>query len=296
MRYYHYTSSSAFSSILQNAPIKDKEICFWATRYDCFVDKIEYIHGIEKLRPVLEAFEKRSGLTRERQVSQLFNPKEIEKSLGLPVPYVISISARKDNEYMWNNYADNGHVVVLELDFINPSGFYEASLYSIESCIYDSYATFDEIYKIVNDQYYDMATRMVFGNPDLALLLLKDNPTVFVKFIAMYLLAFIAPRFKRDDFMNEEEIRIIISSPKKEYNTLFNGITYPNQFQSLIDKVQNFVAAEKQRMDNGKSYREIFMPISVLKRIWIKDASQKEKIEIILSKKGYSHIPVETVD
>lgn len=54
MIYYHYTTLKAFSSILQENPTKDKEICFWATRYDCFRDKTEYKHGIAKIYPALD--------------------------------------------------------------------------------------------------------------------------------------------------------------------------------------------------------------------------------------------------
>ena len=98
MRYYHYTPLKAFSSILQDNPTKGKEICFWATRYDCFRDKTEYKHGIVKIYPVLDDFEVQSGLQDNRKIARFFNPTEIEHALGLPVPYVISISASKDNE------------------------------------------------------------------------------------------------------------------------------------------------------------------------------------------------------
>ena len=113
MTNYHYTPLKAFSSILQENPTKGKEICFWATRIDCFEDKAEYIHGIEKLRPVLEQFESEVGLQEDRRISQLFNPKDVASALGLPVPYVISISERKNNEYMWEKYADKSQGVVM---------------------------------------------------------------------------------------------------------------------------------------------------------------------------------------
>lgn len=131
---------------------------------------------------------------------------------------------------------------------------------------------------------------------ELALTLLVVNPSSFVNLIAIYLLAFVAPRLKKDDFVREEETRIIISSPKPQYKALLNGITYPNQFQSMIDKVLHFVANEKQRADNGKFYREIFMPISVLKRVYVKKIEQKEKVEKILSERRYVHIPVDVIN
>ena len=297
MGFYHYTSLSAFSSILQNTPVKDKEICFWATRYDCFVDETEYVHGIDKLRPVLEKFEEHSGLQQDKKISPLFRPTDIISALGLPVPYVISMCDRRDNIYLWKNYAENCDGVALELEFKSLRGCYEVALCSIESCIYDSRISNEDLFKLVEDKFFDGAGQMLSGwFKDYAIKLLKENPESFVKIIAIYLLAFVAPRFKKDDFLNEEETRIIIFSPKSEYNNLFDGVLCPDQLKPIIDAVQRFVAEEKQRSDNGNFYREIFMPISVLKRVYVKKQTQKEKVEKILSEKGYAHIPVELMN
>lgn len=292
MIYYHYTSLKAFSSILQDNPTKGKEICFWATRYDCFRDKTEYKHGIAKMYPALDDFEVRSGLQDDRKITRFFNQTEVERALGLPVPYVISISARKDNEYMWESYADNGQGVVMELEFNNLKGFYEAALYSIESCIYDSKITNEELYQLVKDKYFEMAGIMLERNKELAITLLRDNPTVFVWLIAMYLLAFVAPRFKKDEYIDEEETRIIISSPMKEYNNLSDKVQCPAVLETVVTEVRKFVDCEKQRLYNS-FFREIFMPISVLKRIYVKKDKQKQEVEELLMKRGFIHIPVE---
>lgn len=280
MIYYHYTSLNAFSSILQDNPTKSKEICFWATRYDCFRDKAEYKHGIAKMYSVLNDFEVHSGLQDDRRIAQFFNPTEVERALGLPVPYVISISARKDNEYMWENYADKGRGVVMELEFNNLKGFYEAALYSIESCIYDSEITTDDLYQLVKDKYFEMAGIMLESNKELAITLLRDNPSAFVRFIAMYLLAFVAPRFKKDDYIDEEETRIIISSPMKEYNSLLDKVQCPAVLETMVTEVRKFVDCEKQRQDNNHFFREIFMPLSVLKRIYVKKVSKNWRLKI----------------
>lgn len=280
MRYYHYTPLNAFKSILQENPTKGKEICFWATRIDCFEDKAEYIHGIDKLRPVLEKYESENGLKKDRRISPLFNPKDVTNALGLPVPYVISVSERKDNEYMWENYADKGRGVVMELEFNNLKGFYEAALYSIESCIYDSEITTDDLYQLVKDKYFEMAGIMLESNKELAITLLRDNPSAFVRFIAMYLLAFVAPRFKKDDYIDEEETRIIISSPMKEYNSLLDKVQCPAVLETMVTEVRKFVDCEKQRQDNNHFFREIFMPLSVLKRIYVKKVSKNWRLKI----------------
>lgn len=251
MIYYHYTPLKAFSSILQENPTKGKEICFWATRYDCFRDKTEYKHGIAKIFPVLDEFEIQSGIQDDRRIAKFFNPTEVERALGLPVPYVISISARKDNEYMWENYADKKQGVVMELEFNDSKKFYEAALYSRESCIYDSDITKKELYQLVKDKYFEMAGIMLGSNKELAITLLRDNPSAFVRFIAMYLLAFVAPRFKIDEYLEEEETRIIISSPTKEYNRLLDNVQSPAMFENLVTEIRRFVDCEKQRPDNN---------------------------------------------
>ena len=295
MTYYHYTPLKAFSSILQDNPTKGKEICFWATRYDCFSDKSEYKYGIAKIYSVLNDFEVQSGLQNDRRIARFFNPVEVEQALGLPVPYVISISARKDNEFMWENYADKSRGVVMELEFNNLKGFYESALYSIESCIYDSKITNEGLSQLIKDKYFEMIGVMLGGNKELAIALLKDNPEAFVKFIAMYLLAFVAPRFKKDEYINEEETRIIISSPIKEYNNLLDKMQCPPELDTLVNEVRKFVDCEKQRPDNNNFFREIFMPISVLKRIYVKNVKQKLEVETILRKKGFDNIPVEVM-
>lgn len=295
MKYYHYTPLKAFSSILQENPTKGKEICFWATRYDCFRDKTEYKHGIAKIFPVLDEFEVQSGIQDDRRIAKFFNPTEVERALGLPVPYVISISARKDNEYMWEIYADKKQGVVMELELNNTQGFYEAALYSIESCIYDSDITKEELCQLVKDKYFEMAGIMLGSNKELAITLLRDNPSAFVRFIAMYLLAFVAPRFKMDEYLEEEETRIIISSPTKEYNRLLDNVQSPAMFENLVTEIRRFVDCEKQRPDNNNFYREIFMPISVLKRVYVKESKQKHEVEEILREKGLDKIPVEVI-
>lgn len=140
-----------------------------------------------------------------------------------------------------------------------------------------------------------MATIMLEGNKELAVTLLRDNPTTFVRFIAMYLLAFVAPRFKKDEYINEEETRIIISSPMKEYNRLLDNIKCPAVLEAIVEEVRKFVDCEKQRPDNNNFFREIFMPISVLKRIFVKKENQRQAVDEILEKKGLGHIPVEII-
>ena len=196
---------------------------------------------------------------------------------------------------MWENYADKKQGVVMELELNNTQGFYEAALYSIESCIYDSDITKEELCQLVKDKYFEMAGIMLGSNKELAITLLRDNPSAFVRFIAMYLLAFVAPRFKMDEYLEEEETRIIILSPTKEYNRLLDNVQSPAMFENLVTEIRRFVDCEKQRPDNNNFYREIFMPISVLKRVYVKESKQKHEVEEILRERGLENIPVEVI-
>lgn len=55
---YHYTSLDAFKSIIKDANSQN-ELCFWATRYDCFADKEEYKLGVEMAKKDFTAYRNR---------------------------------------------------------------------------------------------------------------------------------------------------------------------------------------------------------------------------------------------
>ena len=95
--------------------------------------------------------------------------------------------------------------------------------------------------------------------------------------------------------MRKKRAAIIISSPKKEYNSLLDKVQSPVIIENIITEIRKFVDCEKQRPDNNNFYREIFMPISVLKRVYVKNNKQKSVVEAILNQKGYKHIPVEVL-
>lgn len=79
----------------------------------------------------------------------------------------------------------------------------------------------------------------------------------------------------------------------KEYNRLLDNVKYPTVLEAIAAEVRKFVDCEKQRLDNNNFFREIFMPLSVLKRIFVKKDNQRPAVEEILRKKGFAHIPVE---
>lgn len=78
---YHYTSIDAFKSILKNAKAQ-MQMCFWATRYDCFADKEEFKLGIETIKRLLPQVEK--DLPSDRQIAFSFDWDKIRENENLP--------------------------------------------------------------------------------------------------------------------------------------------------------------------------------------------------------------------
>lgn len=136
MQYYHYTSLEAFDVILQNES-GEKKLCFWATRYDCFEDKGEYLFGIDCLEKGVLEFEEQNHLQENRRIAGMFKREFIKGNINLPFPYIISVTSRNDNKYMWENYANhnNGVVLAIELPQTNDE-FKDSLLYRLQKCIY----------------------------------------------------------------------------------------------------------------------------------------------------------------
>ena len=146
MAFYHYTGFTALNGILNRNSDDATNICLWATRYDCFEDQDEYRLGINYAKKYLSILEEKRGMQKDRCIAEMFDVKEIEAATGLPLPYVISVTARNDNDYMWRNYADNYNGFVLELDLSYLKGGYDyAILCKLEQCIYEDTYSDDEL-------------------------------------------------------------------------------------------------------------------------------------------------------
>ena len=295
---YHYTSLEALNGILQDKPLKNQELCFWATRYDCFEDKDEYLLGIDTLKRLLSVLEERYNFQEDRRIAGLFEKDQIEGNINLPHPYVISVSARNDNDYMWENYADHKQGVVLALDIKIPFGkLNAATIYHIEQCLYEQNVSDEYLLEEIHKTYTTGLQMLEEGLQNAFHILKKYAPQLFTKLIAIWLLTFFAPRMKRQQLDKEEETRIILSVPMKKYASI-KEVNYLKKhhrkvpggldFESILKDIQN----EKVRPDNGKFYREMFMPISVLDRIYVLDNDVKRETEKMLKVKGYNNIPV----
>lgn len=287
---YHYTTLDSFKGILTDANTS-RQMCFWATRYDCFADSKEWKLGVETIQRLLPDVEK--VLPADRKISPLFDWNDIKDNKNLPYPYTVSFSARPDNDYMWKEYAKTDGVV-LEIDDSQNVSVPDTPVLRLASCFYADGKSDEKIIDMLRQEYHYMGVANLTGiHQELAWNLLKENPQVFVKLIAIALLSLTAPRIKdAKDYWMEEETRAIISLPTPVYNESIKG--YDGVISSLglnPEEVRTLVADEHSRIrDNGSIayYREMHLPIHLLKGVYVKSKKTKEEVDCFLREKGIS--------
>lgn len=291
---YHYTTLSALQGILRDAATTGK-MCFWATRYDCFADEEEYKLGVETIRRLLPAIEKEFGLPEDRCLAKDFDWDMISGNANLGYPYIVSLTARKDNGYMWAEYA-KGEGVVLEIDGSEFVPNEEMTAVASRPCVYADLVSDEELTEQIRQDYTSAGAALLTGPmKDLAFGMLKEYPQLFVRLIGVTLLAFTASRIKGKEFCSEEETRIIISSQAPvvaEYvNTnrdIIRNVLHLNP-DELIRTMQN----EKIRQRNGKDifYRDFFLPVDKLRAVYTRE-DNKEKVANALARLGLGDLPV----
>nr|DAD94561.1 MAG TPA: Protein of unknown function (DUF2971) [Siphoviridae sp. ctREU2] len=126
---YQYTNLDALLGILKR---ESKNICLWATRYNCLNDPNEISFGINTIKKLLTKY-------KERYSRDLFNgsitPFDDFASI-VCCPFIISFSKKKDFLPMWNTYGSRGNGVSLGFDrdiiyknknnwMLNDCGYYD---------------------------------------------------------------------------------------------------------------------------------------------------------------------------
>ncbi|MDO4958272.1 MAG: hypothetical protein Q4E68_03310 [Prevotellaceae bacterium] len=291
--FYHYTTIPAFKSILHEADTK-AQMCFWATRYDCFADKEEVKLGVETIHRLMPEVEK--TMQSDRQISSMFDWSVIKDNKNLGYPYIVSFTSRPNNDYMWREYAGMDGVV-MEIDNPVCVSVPDTPLLRLASCIYVDENSDDQLIEILHQEYNEIGLRILGGpQKERAFAILKEYPQMFVKLIATGMLSFTAPRIKgARDFYMEEETRAIIPLPISDYNTLIEG--YDDTISSLglnPYELRNLVANEHSRQRNDGStmyYRDMHLPIHLLKCIYVRSVDTKTQVELFLNTLGTA-IPV----
>lgn len=278
---YHYTTLQAFMSILRDAATR-AQMCFWATRYDCFADAEEYKLGVETILRLLPEVEK--DIPTDRKIAPLFEWGKIKDNQNLPYPYVVSFTSRPDNDYMWHKYAKEDGVV-LEIDDMVRVEVPGAPLLRLVSCIYTDDNSGERVIEMLRQEYNEVGYKLLGGlQKEMAFGLLKNYPQLFVKLIATGLLSVTAPRIKgAKNFWMEEETRAIIPFPVSNYNSLIEGHEEMiSRFGLNPVELRKLVANEctRQRSDGSiVYYREMHLPIHLLKRVCVKSKTTGEAVE-----------------
>lgn len=282
--------------ILHDAATTGK-MCFWATRYDCFADTEEYKLGVETIRRLLPAVEKEFSLPEDRCLAKDFDWNIIGGNSNLGYPYIVSLTARKDNEYMWAEYA-KGEGVVLEIDDSEFVPNEEMTVVASRPCIYAGLTSDDALSKQIQQDYTSAEATLLTGPmKNLAFGLLKEYPQIFVRLIGISLLALTASRIKGKEFSKEEETRIIISSqtPVVAEYVKTNRDVIQNVLHLNPDELIRTMQDEKIRQRDGKDifYRNYFLPADKLKAVYCRQEHQ-DKVKQSLKKMNLTNIPIRT--
>ena len=253
----HFTSCNVLESI-----IKDDGLHFWASRYDCMNDPLEYKWLYEPLEEKIV----RDNPTLQGQVDSLYEQ----------FPYVISFSGASDNKYLWEKYGENGNGVCLVMNrkIMQPTdeqfakeGDYLASV---------RYATEQTKMKKLSEVTLEYR-KNGYGT--------ANNSEEFVDEIAC------CPFVKCEEWSKEEEVRYVRIREHNMYTSYSKegGVySYPEDTNGV-----------KYRENNGKQvpYLDIVFPKLSLEGIVIGKHLELETtikvINILLQQTDYQNIDIE---
>ncbi len=253
----HFTSSNVLGSI-----IKDDGLHFWASRYDCMNDPLEYKWLYEPLKEKIV----RENPTLQGQVDSLY---EI-------FPYVISFSGASDHKYLWEKYGKNGNGVCLVMNrkIMQPTD----ELFAKEGAYLASVRYATEQNKMAKLSEVTLEYRKNGYGTD-------NKSEEFVDEIAC------CPFVKCDKWNKEEEVRYVRIRERTMYASYSeNGgrFLYPQDATDI-----------KYRENNGKQipYMDIVFSKLSLEGILIGKRLNFEATEVairsLLQRTGYKNISVE---
>ena len=230
-RVYHYTTMSAFLSLLESIQKSSnrKSFVFRATNIFFLNDPQEFLYGQKVLMDVLSEIEVERNVDSDKCLSSLFkgrHDKNVEELLiNLPnnignqneSPYVISFSRNSDSLPMWLNYGDRGRGICLAFaeyrsNFISDS-FSPKDLADVKVEIYDRLGTHDVYYDARSISYTDNSLReQIVILYDYYLNEIKEASLGEIQELKIrYLRVFVevaAPYIKTKYFEGEREVRL----------------------------------------------------------------------------------------
>lgn len=306
---YHYTNFDVLESILKYESIKNKEICFWASRYDCFKDGEEFKYGLAWIKSALLDYENSLGRSKEDQIADWFEPSTVLANPSIPKPFVVSLTCIPNDEYMWQNYTkspDEGIVLELNLnDEVRNIATVDNKQFflSLYNCLYDMPKL--KVWNLINFKYWYFVYAGNIGN---------SVPEFFRSFHALALLMFFCPRIKQADYNKENETRLILGVPDLEWCNIFAskseelGLTKEQIINELkrvvgittigidVKDIEQYVSDIHQNPVNNKWYKELFLPKMALRGIYVRNENLIERIEKILVSKNLEDIPINSVE
>ena len=255
----HFTSYNALESI-----IKDDGLHFWASRYDCMNDPLEYKWLYESLKEKIA----KENPNLQGQVDSLY---EI-------FPYVISFSGASNHQYLWEKYGQDGHGVCLVmnreimqptvLSFIKDSDYLANVRYATEQ---NKMAKLSEVTSEYRDNGYQKA----------------NNSEEFVDDIAC------CPFVKCEEWNKEKEVRYVRIRERNMH------ASYSNSKKDCVFSYSEDTSNVKYRNYDGKQipYLDIVLPKLSLKRIVIGKhldfKATEGKIKTLLQQTDYQNISVD---
>lgn len=307
MKLYHYTTIDALKGILQIGNESDDELCFWATRFDCFDDNNEFKYGIECTQKKLLDLEIKSKILPQDRVSGNFIVDNIINNEIMPKPYIVSLCKNPLSDKMWENYADQGKGVVLEFD-MSYNNFSEACKSHTQGvlngfdCLYDN---------INNQQYIDEELANTYNNNhNIVSKLSPIEPLVFKILMSYGILYLFCPRIKQHSFIEEDEYRLVLSVPDEEWlNTIKKELSMRNlnmnDFTDLLNRkfptpgmpqseyeIEKHIKGVKRRKRDLKDiwYRELYFPKEILVSVIVKNEDTHKIVSEILSREKYAEV------
>ncbi len=234
---YHYTSSFGFNSILFN----DKNmITLWASRYDCLNDTSEGKIALEMYKKVCVKMLNENKLTKElfdffvdikptktTYISYLEN--DINRFTRVECDrYICSFSKNNDSLAMWNYYSKGNMYEGFNIGVHSLSVRDELNINKLE---YTNYKISSVFY---GQSEQEPLIRNVLN--ELIALYSKEEETSIRYMISNYLEEW-SLIFKSEYFKHEEEVRLIVSIPKKTKVSIFD-IKYRNSAGYIIPYIE----------------------------------------------------------
>lgn len=207
---YHYTDENGLRGILGSGHL-------WATALKCLEDKKEILHPVEVCRDYLRRRRRKESGVRKKFVKAVYHfGKEVDEIAHcLHNQAATCLSKEIHVRIQWERYAAGGHGYALGLSKEGLMGLLWSRLgdpnsqtdinWSFRAMVYDPKKQRQLLGKILQEIFMDP----LFHDPG------SDDVANAITGAGVYALALAAAQFKRQQFVNEHELRITIANQRE---------------------------------------------------------------------------------